>query len=149
MLNQDYKDILQSLSDLKVKFLVVGAYALAVHGFPRATGDIDIFVEVSPENSKKIYQALKVFGAPTHELDERSFNELGVIFQIGVIPRRIDIITEIDGVTFSDAWENRKVLEIEGIKVSVLSKRDLLKNKKATGRNKDKVDIKTLENYNN
>ena len=92
---------------------------------------------------------MKIFGAPTHELDERSFTELGVIFQIGVIPRRIDITTEIDGVTFSNAWENRKVLEIEGIKVPVLSKSDLLKNKKTTGRGKDKADIKMLEKNHN
>lgn len=145
MLNQDYKDMLQSLSDLDVKFIVVGAYALAVHGYPRATGDIDIFVEVSPENSKKIYQALKVFGAPTYEIDEESFNETGVIYQIGVVPRRIDLMTKIDGVEFAAAWANKKVLEIEGIQVAVLSKSDLLKNKKATGRDKDQTDIRILE----
>lgn len=145
MLNQDYKDILQSLSDLDAQFIIVGAYALAVHGFPRATGDIDIFVKASSENSKKVFQALKSFGAPTHEIDETSFNEAGIIFQIGVIPQRIDIITTIDGVEFDEAWTNRKIIELEGIKISVLSKKDMLKNKKATDRDKDRTDIKILE----
>ena len=100
MLNEDYKDMLQSLLDNEVKFLIVGAYALAAYGYPRATGDFDIWVETSPENSKKILSSLISFGSSTSGLTEITFMQKGIIFQIGVAPRRIDLITHIDGVDF-------------------------------------------------
>ena len=145
-MNQDYKDILQNLLENNVEFLVVGAYALAAHGFPRATGDIDIFVNRTSDNSKKVYQAIQNFGAPLGELNDQSFTEAGVIYQIGVAPRRIDIITDIDGIDFQSAWENKIEIKIGDILVPVISKTDLIKNKKASARDKDKLDIKILEN---
>ncbi len=148
MLNKDYKEMLQLLSDNKVKFLVVGAYAMGVYGYPRATGDFDIWVEASPENSEKIYRSLSEFGAPLLDITKSTFCEEGIIFQIGVAPRRIDIITKIDGVDFKKAYTDKKEVEIEDIQIPFLSKEDLIRNKESTGREKDKLDAKYLRGNN-
>jgi predicted nucleotidyltransferase len=145
MLNEDYKDMLQTLLDNEVKFLIVGAYALAAYGYPRATGDFDIWIEASAENSKKILSSLTSFGAPTSGLTEKTFMEKGIVFQIGIAPRRIDLITHIDGVDFSDAYPSRKTIVIEGLNLPFISKENLIQNKKSTGRDKDLVDVKHLE----
>ena len=146
MLNSDYKEMLQNLLDHKVEFLIVGAYAMAMYGYPRATGDIDIWIMVSPENSKKIFNALKVFGAPLAEVNEDTFTQKGIVFQIGVAPRRIDIITEIDGVDYKTAMANKEILNFSGLDLPVISKKDLILNKRSTGRDKDRLDADTL-NY--
>jgi hypothetical protein len=145
MLNEDYKDMLQTLLDNEVKFLIVGAYALAAYGYPRATGDFDIWIEASAENSKKILSSLTSFGAPTSGLTGKTFMEKGIVFQIGIAPRRIDLITHIDGVDFSDAYPSRKMIVIEGLNLPFISKENLINNKKSTGRDKDLVDVKHLE----
>ena len=144
MLNKDYKEMLQILLENKVRFLVVGAYAMGAYGYPRATGDFDIWVETSSENSEKIYQSLLKFGAPISELTDETFCEEDIIFQIGVAPRRIDIITKIDGVDFNEAYLDKQEIEIEDIKIPFLSKKDLIKNKESTGREKDELDAKYL-----
>ena len=145
MLNEDYKDMLQTLLDNEVKFLIVGAYALAAYGYPRATGDFDIWIEASAENSEKILSSLTSFGAPTSGLTGKTFMEKGIVFQIGIAPRRIDLITHIDGVDFSDAYPSRKTIVIEGLNLPFISKENLIQNKKSTGRDKDLVDVKHLE----
>jgi predicted nucleotidyltransferase len=145
VLNSDYKDMLQSLIDQDVKFLLVGAYAMGGHGYPRATGDIDIWVEPSAENSARVYRSMVEFGAPLHEIDETTFAEPGIVFQIGVAPRRIDIITKISGVEFEQAHRQQKILEIEGLSIPILSHDDLIQNKRATGRDKDRLDADRLE----
>lgn len=144
MLNEDYKDILRVLLRNRVRFLVVGAYSMAVHGYPRATGDVDIWIETSKGNSARVYKSLKEFGAPLCEICENTFAKKGVVFQIGVAPRRIDIITKISGVRFDEAYPDRKTVKIEGLKVPFLSKKDLIKNKLSTGREKDKLDAEEL-----
>ena len=146
MLNSDYKDLLQALFDNKVKFLLVGAYAMGAHGYPRATGDIDIWVEPSADNSRRVYRSLVAFGAPLHEIDEATFVRAGIVFQIGVAPRRIDIITAISGVRFDDAYQQCQIVEIEELPIPILSRSDLIKNKRATGRDKDRLDADRLEN---
>jgi hypothetical protein len=103
MLNKDYREMLLYLSDEGVKFLIVGAYALAAHGFPRATRDIDFFVWANPENAASLVRALERFGAPLGNVSAADFAAEGTVFQIGVGPRRIDIVTRIDGVTFQEA----------------------------------------------
>ncbi|MBW2365429.1 MAG: hypothetical protein JRF25_10270 [Deltaproteobacteria bacterium] len=145
MLNNDYKEMLEILLNEKVDFILVGAYALAAHGFPRATGDIDIWVKPDHENSRKTYSALIKFGAPISQIREDEFNRDGIVFQIGVVPRRIDIITAIDGVEFDEADEEKVMLEVEDLKLPVISVKMLIKNKKATGREKDLLDAKLLE----
>ena len=144
MLNKDYKEMLQLLLEEHVDFILVGAYALAAHGYPRATGDIDIWVKAEEANSKKIYLALERFGAPLDELSEDDFADQGIVFQIGVAPRRIDIITQIDGVTYDEAKEDKIVVEVEGLALPVLSLDKLIKNKMSTGRERDKLDAKFL-----
>ncbi|MBU1122303.1 MAG: hypothetical protein KKF54_06390 [Candidatus Omnitrophica bacterium] len=149
MLNEDYKEILQILLNNKVKFLVVGAYAMGAQGYPRATGDFDIWVEPSPENSKKVYNSLAEFGAPLKQINTETFIKKGIIFQIGVVPRRIDILTFIDGVKFDKAYKDKENIKIEGLTIPFLSKENIIKNKKATGREKDKLDVKYLRKNKN
>jgi predicted nucleotidyltransferase len=145
MLNNDYREMLQSLLENKVEFLVVGAYAMAAYGYPRATGDLDLWVFTSTENAEKVYKALGEFGAPLEQIDQDSFSEKGIIFQIGVAPCRIDIITQISVVEFEQAYPKRKEIEIDEIKVPVISKEDLIRNKESTGREKDKLDTKLMQ----
>lgn len=144
MLNEDYKEILQNLSDNKVKFLIIGAYAMGAYGYPRATGDFDIWIENSPENSKKIYRALTQFGSPLAKITEKTFCEKNIVFQIGVTPKRIDIITAIDGVDFKKAYSHRKKIKLDEISVPFISLPDLIKNKLSTKREKDKLDAQYL-----
>lgn len=145
MLNEDYKDMLQALSAEKVKFLLVGAYALAAHGYPRATMDIDIWIMPSPENAAAVMRSLKRFGAPLRDISASDFQTKGVIFQIGVAPRRIDIITAVDGLTFAEAFANSTVVSIEGLEIHIPSVTDLIINKRASGRTKDLADAEMLE----
>jgi len=149
MLNEDYKEMLQLLSEEQVDFMIVGAYALGTHGYPRATGDIDIWVKPNDINSRKLYKALARFGALLDQIKIDDFSTEGIIFQIGVIPRRIDIITKIDGVTYEEADEDKIIVEIEGLKIPVISLDKLIKNKMSTGREKDELDIKTLRKMKN
>ncbi|NOQ22643.1 MAG: hypothetical protein GQ565_08345 [Candidatus Aegiribacteria sp.] len=146
MLNQDYKEMLSLLLDNRVEFLLVGAYALAAHGFPRATADIDIFVKSDSENASKLYKTLERFGTPLENISPDDFAEPGTILQIGVAPRRIDIITIIDGMTFDEASKGKEIIEIENLLIPVISKQNLITNKLATGREKDKIDAKNLMN---
>lgn len=145
MFNEDYKEMLSLLLANRVKFLVVGAYALGVHGYPRATGDVDIWVECSKENSKRIYDSLIAFGAPISPLTPLTFMEPGIVFQIGVAPRRIDFLTSIDGVDFVEAYKDKEQVELEGLMIPFLSKGHLIQNKEATGREKDKLDVRQLK----
>jgi hypothetical protein len=133
------------LLEEQVDFIIVGAYALGAHGYPRATGDIDIWVKPNNTNSKKLYKALARFGAPLEQIEIDDFSMEGIIFQIGVIPRRIDIITKIDGVTYEEADEDKITVEVESLMLPVISLDKLIKNKMATGREKDELDIKALK----
>lgn len=144
MLNDDYKEILQLLFEAKVDFLLVGAYALAAHGYPRSTGDIDIWINPTPTNAKKVYQALIKFGAPLFDLTAEDLHQLGNVFQIGIAPRRIDILTGISGVEFAEAKEDFIRLELYGMELPFISLEKLIINKEASGRDKDLIDLKNL-----
>jgi hypothetical protein len=145
MLNPDFKDILSCLKDEEADFIVVGAYALAAHGFPRATGDIDIWIRNSFENAQKVMRALVKFGAPISNLSEEDFTASDMVVQLGVEPCRIDLLTRIDGVGFDEAWQNKVSITVDGLELYILSKEDLLRNKLATGRDKDQGDIVWLK----
>jgi len=145
ILNSDYRDILHALSERKAKFLLVGAYAMAAHGYPRSTMAIDIWIMPAPENALLILQALQDFGAPSGDLSPEDLQTEGLVFQIGVAPRRIDILTSVDELKFEDAFSRSIVLEIDDLSVHVLSIPDLIKNKRATGRTKDLADAELLE----
>ena len=145
MLNPDYRDMLSALSAEGVEYLVVGAYALAAHGLPRATGDIDFWIRATPENAGRVWSALQRFGAPLGDLTPEDLASPGTVFQIGVAPRRIDLLTSIDGVDFESAWSRRESRAIDGLSVPVLSREDLLLNKRSTNRPKDQLDAEWLE----
>ena len=145
MLNEDYRDILHALSEEKVKFILVGAYALAAHGFPRATMDIDIWVMPTARNADAVLRALRRFGAPLHDLTKEDLQKEGTIFQIGVAPRRIDIITAASGIQFEETYRRALPVNIDGIEVHIPSIEDLIRNKRATGRTKDLADAEALE----
>jgi hypothetical protein len=149
MLNEDYKDMLRALSEEKVRFLLVGAYALAAHGYPRATMDIDIWVMPSPSNADAVLRALRRFGAPLHNLTKEDLQKDGIIFQIGVAPRRIDIITTASGLQFEDTYGQSLSLNIEGIELHIPSIDDLIRNKRAVGRTRDLADVEALESLKN
>jgi hypothetical protein len=145
MLNEDYKDMLRALSVEKVKYLLVGAYAMAAHGYPRSTLDIDFWVLQSPQNADAVMRALHRFGAPLHNLTAEDLQRNGTIFQIGIAPRRIDIITEATGLEFEEVYERSQPIAIEGIEVRIPSIADLIRNKRSTGRTKDLADAEALE----
>jgi len=132
------------LSGKKVKFLLVGAYAMAVHGYPRTTMGIDLLVMPEPENATLVMQSLNDFGAVLGGLSADDLQKEGLIFQIGVAPCRIDILTSIDGLKFEDAFSRSQIIDIEGIPIHVLSIPDLIINKRASGRTKDLADAEML-----
>jgi hypothetical protein len=145
-LNEDFVDALRCLQSAAVEFVVVGAHALAAHGIARATGDIDIFVRPSVENAARVMQALTEFGAPlaAHQVNERDFTVAGTVYQIGLPPRRIDLLTEISGVSFDEAWSSRIAADVGGMQLAFLGREALIKNKLAAGRDKDLVDARAL-----
>ncbi len=149
MLNKDYRDMLRVLVEEKVDLLLVGAYALAAHGYPRATMDIDIWVMPAPDNADAVLRALRRFGAPIQNLNKADLENEGAVFQIGVAPRRIDIITTASGLQFEEAFARAIAVEIEGITVRIPSVADLIRNKQASGRTKDLADVEALEELEN
>ncbi len=149
MLNEDYRDMLRALSDEKVKFLLVGAYALAAHGYPRATVDIDVWVMPSPENADAVLRALQRFGSPLQNLTREDLQTDGIVFQIGIAPRRIDIITTASGLQFEEAFGRSIIVDIDGIEVHIPCLPDLIHNKRASGRTKDIADAEALEELQN
>lgn len=144
MMPEDLKELLRAFNDQAVKFLVVGGYAFGVHAEPRATKDLDIFVRSDEENSNAVFRALAQYGAPLGGLTPSDFMD-GTTFQIGQPPARIDILQHIDGVTFDEAWENRIEGIIDGqVQAAVISRDDLIRNKLASGREQDILDVKKL-----
>lgn len=146
-LNRDFLDVLGEFLDQEVRFLVVGAHAMAAHGVVRATGDLDLWVDVSsPGNAKRVWEALVRFGVPVEHLGfaMEELESPGVVWQIGMPPRRIDVLTEIDGVDFEAAWQGRRIVDVEGHQVPVLGLAALRRNKAATGREKDRLDLSLL-----
>ena len=145
LFNPDFKDMLRALSDAKIDFLLVGAYAVAAHGHPRATGDLDLWVRPDAETALKVYRVLAEFGAPLHDLTIDDLSKPGMVFQIGVEPSRIDILTAISGVEFDHAWTNRMSVEMDGMNFCVIGRADLIANKRACGRPKDIADAESLD----
>lgn len=145
MLNPDYRDILSALTVEKAEFLLVGAYALAAHGLPRATGNLDLWVKPDSDNAARVMSALGAFGVPVKNLSAEDFTRRGTVVQIGAAPQRIDLMTTLDGVAFDYAWPRRLDIELDGIRIPVLSRDDLATNKRAVGRPQDLADASWLE----
>lgn len=138
--------MLRALLDEGARFLVAGAHALAVHGVPRATGDLDIWIDRDPTNAERVWRAIISFGAPVESLDV-SLDELckpGIVVQVGLAPRRIDLLTDLTGVDFQNAWADRVIHSVEETDVPFLGRRSLVQNKRATGRLKDLADLEAL-----
>jgi len=142
--NRDFAEMLSALSEAGAEFLIVDAHALAAHGVARATGDIDIWVKPTRENAERVMRALIVFGASLNDLTIDDLTKTDTVFQIGVDPCRVDILSGISGVEFGDAWNRRVVLDIEGVTVPVLGRADFVDNKRASGRPKDLLDLELL-----
>jgi hypothetical protein len=143
--NPDFRDLLAAFNAHGVEYLVVGAHALAAHGHVRATKDLDVWVRPSAANATRVLTTLRTFGAPLHDLVEEDLCRPGLVFQIGVAPVRIDVITAIDGVDFDDAWPARLEARLGDLAVPVLSRQHLVANKKASGRLQDLADVEWLE----
>lgn len=145
MLNPDFRDMLSSFIEANVEFLLVGGYAMAAHQLPRATKDIDLWVRPSAANAPRVLRALEAFGAPRHGLTLQDLETEGTIYQVGVPPHRIDVITLVEGVRFEEAWEARIDVEVDGLRIPVIGKSHLIANKRTVARPQDLVDIALLE----
>ena len=148
-MNEDFQDMLAALLWSGARFLVVGAHALAIHGVPRATADLDIWVRADPANAERVWTALGRFGAPVDTLGAApgDLARPGLVLQIGVPPRRIDILTELTGIDFESAWRSRVVHRIGSLEVPFLDRETLIRNKRATGRLRDLADVERLEEH--
>lgn len=141
---EDFEELLRLLNKNKVKYCIVGAYAVAFYGKPRYTKDMDIFVEPSNENGRRIVKALDEFGFSSLKLTEKDFSQKGNIIQLGYEPNRIDIITSIKGCSFSKVWKNKRIGHYGREKVFFIGLKELLKNKRATRRRQDQIDLEIL-----
>ena len=149
LLNSDFRDILSAFCEEKVEFMLVGAYAVAAHGLPRATGDIDLWVKCSEKNAERVWAAIAKFGAPLGNITKQDFITRGNVVQIGVTPHRIDILTQITGVEYEEAEQQSITIEIEGIAIPVIGLAHLVQNKSAVGRPQDKADVARLQELRN
>lgn len=145
ILNQDFKEFIQSLNANKVRYLIVGGYAVAFHGYPRYTKDIDIWIAREKQNADRIIQALCDFGFGSLELEPADFLEPDTIIQLGYPPNRIDLLTELEGVEFAECYAARIETEIEGVLLPFIDLKHLKKNKKTTGRLQDLADLENLK----
>lgn len=143
-LPKDFKEFLQLLNSKKIKYLVIGGYAVAFYGYPRATGDLDIWIAISKENARRLVETLKEFGFNVPQLQEEIFLEKRKVVRMGNPPLRIEVLTFIDGVEFSKCYRKRQAVTIDGIKVNFISLQDLKKNKEASARHRDLDDIEHL-----
>jgi hypothetical protein len=146
-LNADFSDLFAALNGAGVKYLLVGGYAVAFHAEPRFTKDLDIWVEPRAANAAQVFEALKVFGAPLADVSEADFAAPGIVFQIGLPPNRIDIVTTVDGVEFSDAWAARAQSSYGAQPISIISRQHLIENKRVMGRPQDLLDVALLERH--
>ena len=142
---RDFKEFLQLLNSKKIEYLVIGGYAVGYHGYPRATGDMDIWIAINEKNALKIIEALKEFGFDLPELDKELFLKENKVIRMGIPPMRLEILTSIDGVCFETCFKNRIVANFGSFKVNFISKDDLLTNKRASGRPKDLLDYDVLQ----
>ena len=141
----EFIELLRAFSAADVRFLVVGAYALGLHGRPRATGDLDVWVDPTPENAPRVMQALADFGAPLHDLTAEDLSREGITYQIGIAPLRVDVLTTLTGIKFSEAWPERVRQDVGGLEADFIGRAHFITNKRATGRHKDLGDIEGLE----
>jgi hypothetical protein len=143
--NSDFRDLLSALSAAGAEFLVVGAHAVGIHAIPRATGDLDVWVGTLGDNPARVWHALREFGAPLNELSIDDLRQPNLIFQMGVVPVRIDVITSVAGLDFAECWPRRIIANYGELNVPVIGLDDLIVNKRAVGRTRDLADAELLE----
>jgi predicted nucleotidyltransferase len=144
MFSQDFREFIELLIKNKAEYLIVGGYAVGIHGHPRYTGDLDIWLNPTPQNAELILKSVNEFGFSSFNLTQADFTKPGNVIQLGYPPLRIDLLTEIDGVTFEECFKNKKEVEIDDLIVNFIGYTDLLRNKKETGRPRDIDDIDNL-----
>ncbi len=142
-LPEDFKDFIKFLNEYKVRYLLVGGWAVGIYGNPRATKDIDFLIATDDENIQNLLKVLKKFGTPI--VEKSVFQEQGNVFRMGCSPIQIDIINEASGINFEDCYKKRNIIKTDEIDISVISKEDLIKNKRASGRHRDLADIESFE----
>lgn len=145
MLNQDFREFIQSLSANGVRYLVVGGYAVALHGHPRYTRDLDVWIDMSPDNAANVVKALGQFGFGSLGLKISDFLVPDQIIQLGYPPNRIDVLTTLPGVDFASCYPSRLEIEVAGVRVNFIDLENLRKNKRATGRHQDLADLENLQ----
>jgi hypothetical protein len=143
-LQADWKEFLSLLNSNRVRYVVVGAHALAAHGQPRFTGDLDVLVEPTAANAKRVLEVLRLFGFGSLKISQSDLDRPGMVIRLGQAPVGIDLLTSISGVAFNSAWKNRVRTTLGGVRVAVLSVGDFVRNKKAAGRPKDLLDVELL-----
>ena len=144
-LSSDLREFIRLLNTTHVKYVIVGAWALAFHGRPRYTGDLDIFVARDPDNAAKLTEVLDGFGFGDIGLRRADFLQADVVIQLGMVPNRIDLLTGISALTFEEAWAGREIGHLSGVETNIISREHLIKNKRATKRAKDRGDVELLE----
>jgi hypothetical protein len=144
ILNQDFREFIQSLNENNVRFLVVGGYAVAFHGHPRYTKDLDVWIEINPDNAQRLIQALEQFGFASLELIPNDFLEWGMIVQLGYPPNRIDLIMGLAGVDFEECYDKRMITDVGGVVVPFIDLENLRRNKQTVGRLQDLADLENL-----
>lgn len=144
IIDKNFKEFIQLLNKNRVKYLVVGGYAVALHGHPRYTKDLDIWIYVNTDNADRLIITLNEFGFTSLDLNSNDFLTYGNVVQLGAPPNRIDLLTSVDGVEFDSCYESKFEVEIEGIRVNFINLEDLKKNKKASGRHQDLADLENL-----
>jgi len=140
----DFKEFFQLLNSYKVNYLVIGGYAVVYHGYPRATGDIDVWIAINPENAKKVFEVVKAFGFNDPDLSEDIFLKENKVIRMGVPPLRIELVTSISGVDFKTCYTNRVVDTIDEVEINFIGLEHLKQNKRASGRHKDLNDLENL-----
>jgi hypothetical protein len=141
----DFKELLKLFEKHKIRYLIVGGYAVMKYSEPRFTKDLDVFIATDQKNAKGVYSALKEFGAPLENLTPDDFTHKGYFYQMGRPPLRVDIMMSIPGIEFDEAWKNRQIVVLDDLKLLFISRSDLLKVKEASGRPQDKIDIEKLK----
>jgi len=144
-LDQDFNEFVRLFLDNDVRFLIVGGYAMAAHGLPRYTGDLDTWVWINEQNAERILNALVAFGFGSLDISVEDFQKPNTVLQLGFPPHRIDVLTGIDGVSFDDAWQRRVIMDVEDIQLPFISREDLIANKRAAARPQDLADVVRLE----
>lgn len=141
---QDFKELLELFNATRVEYVIVGAYALAFHGVPRNTGDMDVFVRSTPENAARILDALRAFGFASLDLSVGDFTEPDRVVQLGVPPVRVDLLTSLTGVDWDEVFSGRANGAYQGVPVAFIGREELVRNKRATGRTRDLADLEAL-----